>query len=115
MSKLNRITRFIAAVTFAFVALAFVLFGVWAFNWESISDDVAYHRLYPGLTRRDVEREIPDWTPRLLYSDGTPGYDSYYATKYPGYCVVRYEWWAGIYVDVYYDAKGRVFMTNCNG
>lgn len=97
--------------------LALVLLLVYAFNWERISDDVAYGKLHRGQTRQDVERTIPDWTPRALHSDGgKPGtQDDFYARQHPGYRIVRYQWWLDIYVDVYYDGKNRVFLTNCCG
>lgn len=94
------------------------MFVIYAFNSEKISDDVAYRKIHPGHTRRDVERIIPDWTPRTIYSDGkkprAPGDGDHYAQKYPGYCVVRYRWWLDISVDVWYDGQNRVFMTSCN-
>lgn len=115
MSKLNRITKFIATSTLFCLVLAVLLFGVWTFAREGISDDVAYHQLHPGQTRQEVERIIPHWTPRTRESFGTKEADLFYSQKYPGYYIVRYEWLVGIYVYVYYDGKDRVFMTGCNG
>jgi hypothetical protein len=100
---------------FACFTLAFVLFVVYPISSEGISDDVAYRKIHPGQTRRDVERAIPDWTPQTIDSDGRKGFGDQYARQYPGYCIVRYQWWLDIYVDVYYDGKNRVFMTQCNG